>query len=171
VPSILVFLLSAPLSAQQEEPWIKVVPADQHFSVSLPANPADRQVTLKSKLGSHAAQEFVVSSDRNGKAEYVIVITDRPLRNGKAAKPNDVLNALRDAWLAEAQGVTTEKSKKAQFNKYPGLDFKFQKDTGDKGHALIFVTEKTCYVLSVVSAKETPFAGQYQRFISSFKLI
>ena len=162
----LMFLLTlAPAVAMAQE-WKDFTSAECRCSAQLPGMPQQRSNTMQSKFGTLDAKMIML--DVPGTAFFALFYVDYPKDVITKDKPDEILNDVREAAVANVKGKLRSETK-ITMNGFPGREVKIDSPGKMVMHGRIYLVKERLYQVIVVMPESRESAGESKKFLDSFK--
>lgn len=161
-------LLLAGSLAACRQPWRAFSPENGRFSVQLPGNPEERQLTLETSAGPAEAHVFGVMVNRypwdTVGGFCAVTYADMPV----GLERQQAISEARSRILSELDGTVEEEAEIAEGDA-PGVDLMGRTSTGRVFHARIFLHEGRIFELVAMGDREFVQKAE-EAFFPSFEI-
>lgn len=148
--------------------WIRVTPANGRFSVSMPNQPMQSQVSSDTLVGRATVHKFVAEL---GREAYMVLYADYPPSFMDNSSLENMLNAARDSTIANTEGMQLVQERRISLSGHPGREFVGR--MSDKEYAIyrIFWLERRLYTVVFVRTHGNSVSSNGHRFFESFEFV
>ncbi len=138
--------------------------SDGCFKASFPAPPRATQHIVHSALGTIDQRVFSAATDTNN---YLVIMIQLPWLMGTLAPKAKLINTAEQQFL-DQEGAKQLSEEKVTVDGYEGKMIRFERKSGDQGHAYILPVRHRAYI--VVGQSTHPSKDVGMDFLHSFKL-